>query len=188
MNRLGKSSHSTFRLLALCGALLASVPATGAPGDTLYIRANGTVVHTEASSDAPLVVTLNQGHKLVELRKVGPWVEVSVALSGGKSGWVGYGAVSTMFSGGATLAPLTPEFAEFQRLVEQLNDSMGEVVGGPVFSGVVDKADGIVHVHPTKRWHTLPVSLQEQVAAKLSNAWARIEGSGFITSVDVVEP
>ncbi len=68
--------------------LLFSLAAKAATGDTLNAVVNGVTVYDAPSTTAQLIMTLDQGRKLKELRREGPWIKVIIYGELGKDGWV----------------------------------------------------------------------------------------------------
>ena len=64
-------------LLSLLFALtlLSATRVDGSPGATLYIQHDGVSVHQAPNADAPVVLHLDRGRKLKELRRQGSWVK-----------------------------------------------------------------------------------------------------------------
>ena len=58
------------------------------PGDTLYVHDNNVNVYLAPNVDAQVLMRLDQGHKLKELRRQGGWVKVIIYGEIGKDGWV----------------------------------------------------------------------------------------------------
>jgi hypothetical protein len=75
-------------ILATGLALVSGTGVDGTPGDTLYVRDDGVSLHEIPSVDAPVVMRLDRGHKLKELRRQNEWVKVIVYGELGRDGWV----------------------------------------------------------------------------------------------------
>ena len=74
-------------LLAVCGLSFSSA-ANATPGDVLIARENGVAVYDAPSSAAQVVITLDEGRRLKELTREGPWIKVIIYGELGKDGWV----------------------------------------------------------------------------------------------------
>ena len=68
--------------------LTATAAANAAPGDTLSIQSDNVNVYEAPSVDAPVVMRLDRGRKLKELRRQGAWVKVIIYGELGRDGWV----------------------------------------------------------------------------------------------------
>lgn len=91
--------------------LLTTAVAHAEPGDKLYVQPSEASVHAGPSSMFEVVMQLRQGHALIEFQRLGPgqhrvlgsdfkevtydiseedgqWVNVGIADSGGKDGWI----------------------------------------------------------------------------------------------------
>jgi len=62
--------------------------AVGASGETLYIQTDTAVVRATPSEGAEVLLSLSKGDKVLEFRRQGDWVKVSVFGLIGKEGWV----------------------------------------------------------------------------------------------------
>ncbi len=76
-------------------ALSSSSAANATPGDILIARENGVEVYDAPSSAAQVVITLDEGRKLKELTREGPWIKVIIYGALGKDGWVHGSRVAT---------------------------------------------------------------------------------------------
>ena len=63
-------------------------PAWAATGDKLYIQKNGVNVHTGPGTNNDIVLKLNKGHELIEFSRQDEWINVGIARTGGKTGWI----------------------------------------------------------------------------------------------------
>ncbi len=77
-------------LLSLLFALtlLSATRVDGSTGATLYIQHDGVSVYQAPNADAPVVLHLDRGRKLKELRRQGSWVKGIIYGEIGKEGWV----------------------------------------------------------------------------------------------------
>lgn len=71
----------------LCGLGGAS-PARATPGDILVVRADRTPLYNLPDTAATRVMSLAQGHKLIEFERRGDWVRVGIFGTLGKEAWV----------------------------------------------------------------------------------------------------
>lgn len=84
-------------------ALSFSSAANATPGDILIARENGVEVYDAPSSAAQVVITLDEGRRLKELAREGPWIKVIIYGELGKDGWV-HGSRVAPESAGTELA------------------------------------------------------------------------------------
>ncbi len=68
-----------------------SSAANATPGDILIARENGVEVYEAPNYAAQVLITLDEGRKLKELKREGPWIKVIIYGELGKDGWV-YGS------------------------------------------------------------------------------------------------
>ena len=80
-------------------ALLFAVPANGATGEILKVRDNGVKIYDAPTSAAQVLMTLDQGRRLKELRRQGPWIKVIIYGEIGKDGWIHSSNVGPMSAG-----------------------------------------------------------------------------------------
>lgn len=74
-------------IIASC-AILHTVIVNAATGSTLWIREDKVAVRAAPSSKARVIMYLNRGRKLKELRRSGTWVKGIIYGEIGKEGWV----------------------------------------------------------------------------------------------------
>ena len=98
-------------LLSLLFALtlLSATRVDGSPGATLYIQHDGVSVHQAPNADAPVVLHLDRGRKLKELRRQGSWVKGIIYGEIGKEGWVKQSQVGSKPLADATAESQEPE-------------------------------------------------------------------------------
>jgi len=59
-----------------------------APGDILHVQVEVVNMREGPSTKDPVVLMLLEGHKLLELQRIGEWIEVDAGRTGGKTGWI----------------------------------------------------------------------------------------------------
>ena len=174
-------------LLSLLFALtlLSATRVDGSPGATLYIQHDGVSVHQAPNADAPVVLHLDRGRKLKELRRQGSWVKGIIYGEIGKEGWVKQSQVGSK--------PLADATAESQEPEE-------DTIVGPIatpkpktppplhtfrlrFTGTVGKLKGrcryITASGATKRFKLGPfVNKAYQVKAKAIRCFVKALGFG----------
>ena len=98
-------------LLSLLFALtlLSATRVDASPGATLYIQHDGVSVHQAPNADAPVVLHLDRGRKLKELRRQGSWVKGIIYGEIGKEGWVKQSQVGSKPLADATAESQEPE-------------------------------------------------------------------------------
>jgi len=77
----------TVGLIAGCAILHTAVVYAGT-GSTLKVREDRVAVYAAPNSEAPVIMYLNRGRKLKELRRSGIWVKGIIYGEIGKEGWV----------------------------------------------------------------------------------------------------
>ena len=167
--------------------LIIAAPAVAGPGDKLYVQKSGVNVRTGPGTSNPVLLTLGKGHELVEFSRQGEWVNVGIARSGGKDGWIHSSLVASVSPGGASVAPADPKFDAFVRDVEKLNNKVKPVAGFPFFTRVENLGDGIVQVTAHRQWLAAPRADREGNLNTLFNLWSAHEASGLPIAVYVVD-
>lgn len=76
-----------------------SSAANATPGDILTAREDGVEVYDAPSSAAQILLTVDEGRKLKELRREGVWVKVIIYGEIGKDGWVHSSSVAPESAG-----------------------------------------------------------------------------------------
>ena len=88
--------------------LLLLVPhrcAMGATGETLEVQVDGLLVRDSPAQNAPVVMTLERGRKLKELRRQGNWIKVIIYGTTGRDGWVQAAEVRPLVSDSPETGP-----------------------------------------------------------------------------------
>ncbi len=80
-------------------ALSMSSAAYATPGDILITREDRVEVYDAPSSAAQVLITVDEGRKLKELRREGPWIKVLIYGKLGKDGWVHSSSVAPESAG-----------------------------------------------------------------------------------------
>ena len=68
--------------------LLLPIATRASPGDTLFVQSKSGNVYQAPSTDAPVVMQVDQDQKLKEFRRQGGWVKVIIYGEVGKEGWI----------------------------------------------------------------------------------------------------
>ncbi len=76
-----------------------SSAANATPGDILIARSDGVEVYDAPSSAAQVLITVDEGRKLKELRREGLWIKVIIYGEIGKDGWVHSSSVAPESTG-----------------------------------------------------------------------------------------
>jgi len=166
--------------------LLNAVSTLAAPGDKLYVQKNGVNVRTGPGTTNPILLTLGKGHELIEFARQGEWINVGVARSGGKDGWINASLVASVSPGGGSVAPADLKFDAFVRDVEKLNNKVEPISGFPFFTNVENLGDGIVQVTAHHRWLAAPRADRESNLNTLFNLWSAHDAAGLPVAVYVV--
>jgi len=136
----------------------------------LYAMSDGVEIRESASPSAAVLVTVNNGHELVEISRESRWVQVGVARTG-KVGWVPISKTDTVRHGGKTTTPLTKAFQEFETAFQRLNDRVRANTGVTFFTKAEDLGDGILQVTATDLWISGPQSAKESNVATINALW-----------------
>jgi len=142
--------------LFLCGlifllSLFTASPGYVATGDFLYVIANVVNVRESPSIKASIMMTVQLGHKVVEISRQGKWIEVGIARTG-QVGWIHSSLLGSKRAGGKTTTSLSPEFKKFSRAFASLNNRIESMAGVRFFTGAEDIGDGILYVKATQTW------------------------------------
>ncbi len=106
-----------------------SVAANATPGDILVTREDEVDVYDAPSSAAQVLITIDEGRKLKELRREGVWVKVIIYGEIGKDGWVHSSSVA-------------PESARTEKVPKpdvsaDKSTEQAEILPGPQFTLVI---------------------------------------------------
>ena len=155
--------------------------------DTLYIQKNGVNIRTAPGTSSPVLMKLNMGHELLEIFRQGNWVNVGIARTGGKDGWVHASLVGPTSPGGTTVAPPDPRFDAFVRDLNRLNAKVKNALGYNFFTKVENMGDGIVQLTGTNPWLSSPRPDHERTLTTVFNLWSTHEGTGRPIFVHIVD-
>ena len=139
------------------------------------------------STDSAVTLKLNRGHELIEFTRQGEWINVGVARTGGKDGWVHRSLVGPNFPGGRTTPQSNPKITLFRDAVTVLNARFRRRTGIDLFTDVEDLGDGIVAVTATDTWLSAPLSDRQGNLSTLFDLWDGADGSGLPIMVRVVD-
>jgi hypothetical protein len=173
--------------MGLAFTLAHAALATAAPGDVLYVQQDGAEVRTGPGAEHSVLMTLNRGHELVEFSRRDSWINVGIARTGGKDGWIQASLVGPMYTGGATTAPPDPRFDAFVEGVEELNKEAEAIVGFRFFASVENLGDGMVQLIATRRWISEPEGARQVILDRLFEMWDENEGTGLPIAVYLVD-
>ena len=158
-----------------------------ATGDVLYVHGDVVNMRSGPSTDSEIVIQLNKGHKLLEFRRTGDWVEVGADRTGGKSGWIHSALIGKDFKGGSTKAPANAKFEKFKLAFDELNARIKQQTGIIFFTQADDMGDGIVQVTATDNWLSGPLADRKSNLNTIFQLWDTAEGSGLPIAVYVVD-
>ncbi len=174
-------------ILFLVAALAAPITPYAKLGDILFVQKDNSPIREGPNKDAPLVLQLNRGHKLIEFERKGGWVNVGIDRSGGKEGWIESPLTGSVSPGGKSVAPPDPRFDQFKAAVEILNANAKQRSGFDFFTNVESLGDGIVELTATNEWLAVPKSGRDGNLNTLFNLWDAAEGTGLPISVRIVD-
>lgn len=78
---------TTAVVFVLCCYVLTDI-ARATPGERFYVQEDDTSVHESPSATAPITIHLMRGDRVIEFRRQGSWVKVSLLGAVGKDGWI----------------------------------------------------------------------------------------------------
>jgi hypothetical protein len=172
--------------LLLCTLLLCAPAARAIKGDRLYVRAQEAAVREAPRPEARRLLLLGRGHLLVGISETRRWIEVGVARSGGKVGWIARRSLSTVkMSAPPTPAPVS--FEAFAQEMESFNQGVQQRAGILLFSRIDLPMHDMVHLSATPGWRALPTDARARSLARLSRRWADLRGHDRPTWVEVVD-
>lgn len=124
--------HYTKVLICVFAGLTLAMPSGAGPGQRFDVQKNFTKVHSSPSTRSPVVMRLNKGDRVVEWRRKGPWVKISLLGRVGRDGWI-------------KLSRLRPEASEIE-IVASRNGHfiLPAIVNGKVVNFLVDTGATVV--------------------------------------------
>jgi hypothetical protein len=168
----------TFTLLQFC-FLIFIVSAQAKTGDTLYVASKVVDVKEKADVSSDTVISVNRGHKLLEISRHGEWVMVGLEKTGGKSGWLAISETSTKQPEGEIERYKTQEFIRFEKAFWVLSNKVEKKTGIELFTDAEYMGDGIVNITATDAWVTAPLHMKKGNMQTLYDMWEASEGTGM---------
>jgi len=171
------------------GVPLPTKPTTSpVPGRKFYVKPKLARVRETPSQSSRQILVIKEGHEVVEISRKGKWVEVGVARSGGKVGWVRAARLTETREGGKTEAPPMPAFQKFKLAFDVLNRSVKAQTGVVLFASAEDMGDGIVNVTATPTWLSGPQADREANLQTTYNLWEAAQSNDLPIWVNIVNP
>ena len=162
--------------------------ASAAPGDELVVLNKIVNMRSGPSVEEPILLKLEQGRKLSEIRREGRWVEVATAREDIPSGWVYY-----------TLVGQAPEVAKeseekfesvydlFVLALAELNKDLQGRLGFVPFVESKDLDKGHIELTAADAWLALPRVSREAQLSEVFAIWAAAVGVGRSITIFVVD-
>ena len=171
----------------MCLLLLGlAAPAAARKADKLFVFQPDTAVRQEPRASAPRVLVLQAGHLLVELESMRGWLQVAIARTGGKIGWVRRRDI-TRVQPQPAIRMTGPELELFASEVEEFNREVMEETGAPLFTRFEAVTPDLLHLTASAMWQSLPRSAMRRNLARLASRWAQLNDSGNPVWVEVVD-
>ena len=170
----------------ILGLVFFASVAMAATGNRLLVQGNAVNVREAPSTNAAIVLQLNLGHELLEIRRSGDWVNVGIARTDGKDGWVHASLVGAYSPGGGIVVPPDPKFDKFLQALWGIN-YLAKTMGFDLFIGAENLGDGIINVTTTDVWLSTPNDIRHDNLNTLFNLWDAAEGTGLPILVRIVD-
>lgn len=161
------------------------------PGDELIVQGGIVNLRKGPSIDQDVVLKLEDGRKLYEIRRDGSWVEVRTKVTGGTTGWIHSSLVRQSGNLKAAKKPDKEEqlklaFEKFKPDFDRLNARQELETGNRPFTNVEYIGNGTVKVTATKRWLNSIQMNRERVLNEIFKLWDARVSSGLPVSIDIV--
>ena len=171
---------------SILGLVFFASVAAATTGNRLLVQGNAVNVREAPSINAAIVLQLNLGHELFEIRRSGDWVNVGIARTGGKDGWIHASLVDTYSPDGGMIVPPDPRFDKFLQALWGIN-YLAKKMGSDLFIGAENLGDGTINVRTTDVWLSSPNDIRQGNLNTLFNLWDAAEGTGLPISVRIVD-
>jgi hypothetical protein len=147
-----------------------SSAANATPGDILVTREDGVDVYDAPSAAAQILITIDEGRKLKELKREGVWVKVIIYGEIGKDGWLHSSSVA-------------PESAEIEEAAQP--DVSDDGSAGPAGTSPGPQFTLAITGTPKQRFQARCKSVDRGRAAKKSTFVGQIPSTYVITGESV---
>lgn len=157
--------------------VLPACQAMATPGDELTVT--GTLVNLRRgpSLDAPVVMRLEQGRRLIEIRREGGWVEVKPVHNDTGPIWVHEKLVEKIAASMPEPVLENPAaekaalFNLFDRAFREMKENIQRQTGNTYFLKAEDLGGGTVEVTATAAWLNSPREKREEDLSELFRIW-----------------
>lgn len=151
--------------------------AVAEPGDALIVTGNLVNVRSGPSLDDPVIMRLEQGRKLVEVRREGDWVEIKSVRKDIESAWIHQKLVAKVSAPVPTPVPeyedaeQTALFNLFNRAFIEMNENIKSETGNTYFLKAKNLGDGVVEITATDAWLNSPREGKEKDLSEIFTIW-----------------
>ena len=156
-----KDGYIMRKLVIIFGYLLA-VNVLAAPGDSLNILGDNVNVRKGPSIKQPVVIKLQKGHRVVELKRQGEWVEIEIDKTGDKTGWIHSSLIGQKTNITPEKVTAKDKFQTFMAAFDELNTNIKSKMGLVYFTSAEELGNGIIQIKATDTWVNLPKPEKEK--------------------------
>lgn len=160
-----------------------TILASADSGDTLYVSVTKADLKVDSDPESETVITLSEGHKLVEIYRSKEWIMVGPEKIGGKMGWLPISATSADVPKKETERFKTDEFERFQDAFWKLSNKIEKQSGIKFFTEAEYMGDGIIQITATDVWLSAPSELRKGNMQTIYDLWEATDGSGLPIAV-----
>ena len=168
--------------LSLCAG---AGPVAGAPGDVADVQGDIVNVRAGPGIEYPVVQKLAAGHRLVEFRRDGEWVEIGADLGGDRFGWMHASLLDAQPAEVAEPPKAAsvggPALERFRATLVRLNRKIRSNTGVDFFTGVRQVDDRAIEITASDPWLNAPRKDRESSLLMLFALWDQAHGGGSIT-------
>jgi len=161
------------------------------PGDNLVITGSIVNLRQSPAMDAPVLLKLVQGRNVIEMKRVGDWIEVLTNRSDVESGWVHQSLLASLHAhtesnNVATIVDSTA-FRTFTDKFKEFNESITRLNGFVLFIQVEEVDIGKLQITATPEWFSATQEQREEILSTVFEMWSDIVEPGFSILVQVVD-
>lgn len=160
-----------------------TILASADPGDTLYVSVTKAELKADTDPESETVITLSEGHKLVEIYRTKKWIMVGPEKIGGKMGWLPISATSPDAPKKETEEFKSDEFKRFEDAFWKLSNKIEKQSGIKFFTEAEYTGDGIIQITATDVWLSAPSELRKGNMQTIYDLWEVADGSGLPIAV-----
>jgi len=185
------NTHRTFSRFAFVQLLIAcALPpqAIANPGDELVTTSAIVNLREQPTTESGILLKLARDRRLIEVKRVGDWVEVYTDRADIATGWIHATLVTPLPDYNTAVSNHTGQFIRFIETFNKMNEAWGQQYGNPPFTSVEEYTNRRIRITATTEWLQSDQAQREQLLATLFGHWGDAVGPGLSMEIIVIDP